>query len=185
MIVLLIVRLAAVNYLKSYRVIHAGCSGIAGIYFVAFCYACGNALEGLSAVPKASSPLRLQRELMESAARIGARHHRSAAQQIEYWAALGRQVASLLDPDSVLDVASGITRLTLQPVAVPSVNAEDVFAAVDADRASGALAEAVTTSACRYQACRKHPGYLEQLLPDGSSCVGLFRDGIFYPVPKP
>jgi len=40
---------------------------------------------------------------MESAALVGARHHRSAAEQIEYWAALGRQVARVLDPDSLLE----------------------------------------------------------------------------------
>ncbi|WP_254959113.1 ParD-like family protein [Cyanobium sp. Cruz CV13-4-11] len=50
--------------------------------------------------------MRLQRELMESAALVGARHQRSAAEQIEYWAALGRQVARVLDPDSLLDVAA-------------------------------------------------------------------------------
>jgi len=42
---------------------------------------------------------------MESAALVGARHHRSAAEQIEFWAALGRQVARVLNPDSLLDGA--------------------------------------------------------------------------------
>ena len=133
-------------------------------------------------MPKASSPVRLQQELMDSAARIGGRHHRSAAEQIEYWAALGRQVAHLLDPDSVLDVAAGITRLTLQPVDPSPVQPEQVFAAVDRDRSSTALAKEVTKAGCRYQACVDHPGYLEQILPDGRRSIGHFRDGSFHPL---
>jgi hypothetical protein len=119
---------------------------------------------------------------MESAARVGGRHHRSAAEQIEYWAALGRQVAHLLDPDSILDVAAGFTRLTLQPVAAANVSPVEVFAAVDADRSSPEPAQAVTTAGFRYQACPDHPGYLEQIRADGSRSVGLFRDGSFHPV---
>lgn len=136
-------------------------------------------------MPKAASPVRLQRELMESAARIGLRHHRSAAEQIEYWAALGRQVAHLLDPDSVLDVAAGITQLTLQPVDPVRIPPEQVFAAVDRDRSSASLAQLATTASCRYQACVGHPGYLEQILPDGSRRIGQFRDGSFQPQPAP
>jgi hypothetical protein len=57
-------------------------------------------------MPKSASPVRLQQALMRSAALAGAREHRSAAEQIEYWAALGQQVAGILDPDKLLDVAS-------------------------------------------------------------------------------
>ena len=46
---------------------------------------------------KSPSPLRLQEELMQSATQAGARHHRSAAEQIDYWAALGRQVCRFVD----------------------------------------------------------------------------------------
>lgn len=133
-------------------------------------------------MPKAASPVRLQRELMESAALIGARHHRSAAEQIEYWAALGRQVARVLDPDSLLDVAAGLTRLRLEPVAAPIVAPEQVFAALDADRVSGTLAQSVSMSAFRYQACISQPGHLEQIGPDGTRRVGTFRDGAFEPI---
>ncbi|MCP9921036.1 hypothetical protein KBZ12_16425 [Cyanobium sp. Cruz CV13-4-11] len=133
-------------------------------------------------MPKAASPVRLQRELMESAALVGARYHRSAAEQIEYWAALGRQVARVLDPDSLLDVAAGLTRLRLEPVAAPIVAPEQVFAALDADRVSGTLAQTVSTAAFRYQACISQPGQLEQIGPDGTRRVGTFRDGAFEPI---
>ena len=126
--------------------------------------------------------MRLQRELMESAALVGARHHRSAAEQIEYWAALGRQVARVLNPDSLLDVAAGLTRLSLEPVVAPIVAPEQVFAALDADRESGTLAQAVSTATFRYQASTSQPGYLDQIGLDGTRCVGTFRDGSFQPI---
>ncbi len=47
---------------------------------------------------------------MQSAALIGARHHRSAAEQIEYWEALGRQVARVLDPDCSAPIRSALQR---------------------------------------------------------------------------
>ncbi len=121
-------------------------------------------------MPKSASAVRLQRELMESAALVGARHHRSAAEQIEYWAALGRQVAA------------GLTRLRLEPVAAPIVAPAQVFAALDADRESGSLAQNVSTAAFRYQASIRQPGHLEQIGPDGTRRVGAFRDGAVEPI---
>jgi hypothetical protein len=61
-----------------------------------------------SSMAKSASPVRLQDDLMRRAALAGARHHRSAAQQIEYWASLGREVAALLDPDRLLAVQAGL-----------------------------------------------------------------------------
>lgn len=67
-------------------------------------------------MPKASSPVRLQDDLMRSAGLAGARQHRSTAEQIEYWASLGRQVASFVDPDSLLEVAAGVAILQVVPI---------------------------------------------------------------------
>jgi hypothetical protein len=136
-------------------------------------------------VAKASNPVRLQADLMERAVQAGARHHRSAAQQIEYWAALGQQVAGLVDPDSLLAVQCGVARLRVEPIQGTPLDSRAVFAALDADRRSGALARAVTTAAERYQACADHPGLLERLGPDGSRVIGQFRDGQFQPLQPP
>jgi len=57
------------------------------------------------AMAKASSPIRIQSELMSNAAVLGKLHHRSAAEQIEYWASIGQKVESLLDPESLLQKA--------------------------------------------------------------------------------
>ena len=128
---------------------------------------------------KSASPVRLQEALMRSAALAGARHHRSAAQQIEYWASLGREVAALLDPDRLLAVQAGLARLRVEPVTVASVIPEQVFAALEADRSSGVLANSVSSAPVRYQACSSRPGYLERLDKDGSRSVGRFANGEF------
>ena len=128
---------------------------------------------------KSASPVRLQDALMRSAALTGARHHRSAAQQIEYWASLGREVAALLDPDRLLAVQAGLARLHVEPVTAPSVIPQQVFAALEADRNSGVLANSVSSAPVRYQACSSRPGYLERLDKDGSRSVGRFANGEF------
>ena len=128
---------------------------------------------------KSPSPVRLQDALMRSAALAGARHHRSAAQQIEYWASLGREVAALLDPDRLLAVQAGLARLHVEPVTAPSVIPQQVFAALEADRSSGVLANSVSSAPVRYQACSSRPGYLERLDKDGSRSVGRFANGEF------
>ncbi|MCF6202823.1 MAG: ParD-like family protein [Methylococcaceae bacterium] len=58
---------------------------------------------------KSASPIRLQADLMQAAEITAKRYHRSTAEQIEYWADLGRTVASTLDPDVLLSVAAGLT----------------------------------------------------------------------------
>lgn len=128
---------------------------------------------------KSASPVRLQDALMRSAALTGARHNRSAAQQIEYWASLGREVAALLDPDRLLAVQAGLARLHVEPVTAPSVIPQQVFAALEADRSSGVLANSVSSAPVRYQACSSRPGYLERLDKDGSRSVGRFANGEF------
>ena len=119
---------------------------------------------------------------MQSAALAGARQHRSAAEQIEYWAALGQQVAGVLDPDKLLDVASGLAALKVEPITSAAVAPEQVFAALEQQRRSGQLSQSVSAASLRYQASKAQPGLLEELKPNGNRRLGRFRDGLFEPV---
>jgi len=135
---------------------------------------------------KSPSPVRLQEELMQSATQAGARHHRSAAEQIEYWAALGRQVCRFVDPDSLLDVEAGLARLQVEPVVAEPVAPEAVFSSVELARQSGELPHLVSKAAIRYQASASQPGALERIAADGSRTTGSFSNGIFIPCePEP
>lgn len=131
---------------------------------------------------KAASPVRLQEELMQAARSAGQRWHRSAAEQIEYWASLGRSVADSVDPDKLLAISTGLARLQVEPVEAPPIDPEDVFAALECERDAGTLAQSVTGSVVRYQASTSHPGQLEQVAADGTVIVGQFGNGVFTPL---
>lgn len=131
---------------------------------------------------KAASPVRLQEDLMQAAAATGERLHRSAAQQIEYWASIGRSVSNVLTPDSLLAVSAGLVTLKVEPVIAPTLDPDQVFAALERDRQAGSLAASVTTSSVRYQASTAHPGQLEQINADGQVVIGQFANGVFIPM---
>ncbi len=131
---------------------------------------------------KATSPIRLQADLMQAASQAGERLHRSTAQQIEYWASIGRKVTQYVDPDSLLEVSAGLAQIRVEPIATPTVNPDHIFAALEHDRESGTLAATIPTASVRYQSSTSHPGYLEQINADGEITVGQFSNGIFTPI---
>jgi hypothetical protein len=86
--------------------------------------------EGLN-MAKATSPIRLQEELMQAAESTARRYHRSTAEQIEYWADLGRSVSSTIDPDVLLSVLSGLTTIKTEPVISLPIDPDEVFEALE------------------------------------------------------
>ncbi len=130
---------------------------------------------------KAASPIRLQDELMQAAKLIGEQEHRSAAEQVEYWASLGRKIARFVTPNTLLEVTAGLARITVEPTVGQPVDPKAVFAAVEARRHSGTLTQEVTTATTTYQASTRHPGYREQIDKNGNRTVGTFQNGVFTP----
>lgn len=128
---------------------------------------------------KASSPIRIQSDLMSNAAVLGKLHHRSAAEQIEYWASIGQKVESLLDPESLLQIKAGLLRVKLEQVNAPALNADMVFGNLDMKRSTGELKAEVSQNKLRYQASSTHPGMLEQIDAKGKVKVGQFDNGVF------
>jgi len=133
---------------------------------------------------KAASPVRLQAELMQAASTAGQRQHRSAAEQVEYWAALGRSIAKVVDPDSLLAISTGLARLKIEPVDPPPIDPDAVFASLERDRETGTLADSIPAGTVRYQASVTHPGALEQITAAGRVSVGRFSNGKFNPLHK-
>lgn len=119
---------------------------------------------------------------MQAAALIGEQEHRSAAEQVEYWASLGRKIARQVNPETLLEIAAGLARIKVEPSVGQPVDPNVVFAAVEARRDSGALAKEVTTATPTYQASSTHPGYLEQIDKQGNRSVGTFQNGVFTPL---
>ena len=128
---------------------------------------------------KSASPIRLQEELMRAATLTGERQHRSTAEQIEYWASIGRTAGKILNPDNLLAVVTGIAKVVVEPITANPLDPGDVFAALERDRNNGVLEDSVSSLGVRYQASSAHPGYLEQIESDGSITVGRFSEGTF------
>ena len=131
---------------------------------------------------KASSPIRIQSDLMSNAAVLGKLHHRSAAEQIEYWASIGQKVESLLDPETLLQIKAGLLRVKLEQVNAPPVSADWVFGNLDMKRSTGELKSEVSQHKVRYQASTTHPGMLEQIDDKGNIRLGQFDNGVFTPL---
>ncbi len=132
---------------------------------------------------KASSPVRLQDELMQSARLTGELFHRSAAEQVEYWADIGRSVSRMIDPEKLISIRSGLSRINVEPVYAKPVNPEDVFRNLEIKRGDGTLAQQVTTNSFKYQVSFTHPGYLEKI-ENGTITVGQFKHGDFVSEPS-
>ncbi len=128
---------------------------------------------------KAASPIRLQEDLMKAAAVTGKRFHRSTAEQIEYWAAMGRNVSKILDPNDLLSVSTGLAKIRVEPVYSEPVDPDEVFQSLEDERVSGVLLQTVTNSALKYQRSLIHPNCLEQIDLEGKVKIGKFQDGVF------
>ena len=131
---------------------------------------------------KSASPIRLQADLMQAATVAGKRLHRSTAEQIEYWADMGRRVATVLNPDDLLSVASGLAKINIEPIYAKPVNPDAVFEALEDDRRAGSLYQITSNNTVRYQVSESHLGYLEQINSDGEITTGKFDNGEFSPL---
>jgi hypothetical protein len=116
---------------------------------------------------------------MQQAESTAKRFHRSTAEQIEYWAELGRSVSSTLDPDVLLSISAGLTRLTVEPVIAGPVDPDEVFEDLDEQRENGTLQQNVTTSPVRYQVSQRLPGLLDRIDQYGDVTTGRFENGEF------
>ena len=128
---------------------------------------------------KASSPIRLDRELMAEASLTASTLHRSATEQIEHWADIGRRVCKLVDPTVLLEVQAGLATLHVEKTQSVAIDPNAVFAQLDKERESGELGKAIANDSVRYQASHRAPGKLEAVHPDGFVEVGEFLNGVF------
>lgn len=128
---------------------------------------------------KAASPIRLQQDLMQAAESTAKRFHRSTAEQIEYWAELGRSVSSSINPDVLLAIKSGLAKLNVEQVVSSRVDPDAVFNALDNQRKNQSFQDELTASPFHYQSSLTHPGWLERVNQDGGVVVGQFKNGQF------
>ncbi|WP_420553908.1 TA system antitoxin ParD family protein [Neptuniibacter marinus] len=130
---------------------------------------------------KAHSPLRLDANLVEQAKLSGKHLHRSTAEQIEYWADIGRSVSKVITPETLLQLYAGLVKVKVEPVDGPTVDPDRLFDILEDDRVAGCLQDNITSSSLKYQASAQYPGMLEQIALDDTVIVGQFENGKFTP----
>jgi len=128
---------------------------------------------------KHNSPIRLEKNLMTAAQSAALLHKRTASEQIEYWADLGKSVSKIIDPETLIAFKSGLAKLTVEKVNAETVDPNDVFNQLEIQRSSGELSHKVTTTSLKYQTSKTHPGLLEQVDCKGNKTVGNFNNGKF------
>jgi len=121
-------------------------------------------------------PVKLSDDLVAEARAVVPWSERSIAGQIEYWAALGRAVDSLLYADQVISLRkAGATRRLSDCIA-------DVVSATPQQRLDTVLEQ------CPFPRFRSVPGQpelLRRIEADGTESIGRFVGGKFLTIPEP
>lgn len=135
---------------------------------------------------KAASPIRLQQDLMDNAKVEGELFNRSTAEQVEYWAGIGRRLSSVVESDTLLSISAGLATVHVEPVQTLPIEPESVFTNLEQQRENGVLTEMIKHGGQpRYQASAQQPGHLERIESDGKVVLGRFNNGVFIPVTTP
>jgi hypothetical protein len=127
----------------------------------------------------ASNPIRIDKELFEQAAAEADWQKRSIPKQVEYWAELGQICDGLITHADAIRLREGL--LKIEPDDTTPIDADEVFADLDAARESRSLKNLITQAKTIYQASEQHAGYLEQIDTGGNVLVGQFKNGKFQP----
>ncbi len=126
-----------------------------------------------------SIPVRLDDHLVHDAEAEGACHKRSPPKQIEYWAEIGKAVARSSSSTDLLALMQGFAQVNVIPCPSVAVPPNDVFDALERDRAQGTLKNKVTKAKVWYEASQGRPGRLDRVHTDGTRETGHFRNGEF------
>ncbi len=123
--------------------------------------------------------IRLENSLMLAAKNAAVVNKRTAVEQIEYWAELGRNVSRFVDSETLIACSSGLAELKVEKIDAKPINPMDVFSKLELNRDSGDLAKSITSTSFRYKASDDYPGMLERITEQGKASVGTFKNGKF------
>ena len=124
--------------------------------------------------------LRIDEALVIDAQRTGLVEHRSINGQIEYWAKLGRAIASKMSITDAYAVTQGIKKIRLELADSVPVDSKTVFVKLEADRAKGFTDKPVTSAPFFYEASTSQPGFLDRVeTATNKRQTGTFKNGQF------
>ena len=99
-----------------------------------------------------SNPVHLDKALMDAAILAAGLNSRSAAQQLESWANLGKLVSEFTSVEALLSVVSSCHRIELVPIDNPSIDVDALFNEVSVANETSSLKMWVSGGGVRYQA---------------------------------
>ncbi len=128
----------------------------------------------------ATRSLRIDETLVLEAARTAKIEHRSINKQVEYWAKLGKAIASKLSMADVFAVTQGLKKIKLELVNSVPVDPIAVFDQLETDRAKGFPDDSVTDAPFFFETSLSQPGFLDQVNTlTGERQTGKFENGEF------
>ncbi|MFK0573127.1 TA system antitoxin ParD family protein [Endozoicomonas sp.] len=136
-------------------------------------------MDEVHTMAKAASPIRLQSALMEAATLASQIEHRSATEQVEYWADIGRKLAKVISIIDIARIQAGLAKVTVEEINPAPLDSGTVFSRLETMRDSGELSRAIASEAICYQASKTRTGMLDQIHPDGTVVTGQFVNGEF------
>jgi hypothetical protein len=106
--------------------------------------------------------------------------HRSINGQVEYWATLGKAIASKISAADAFAVTQGLKEIHLEPARNISIDPLAVLDELEKDRAKGFFGKPVTSASFYFEASVSHPGFLDKVdTATGERQTGKFHDGTF------
>lgn len=124
--------------------------------------------------------IRISEQLAFQAQVAGALQHRSAPNQLEYWATLGKMVSSKINMEDALAILQGLKTIKIETVPSAPIEPDSVFDRLESDRAKGFKDKPVTSAPFFYEASLSHPGCIDKVdTQTGMRSTGKFRNGFF------
>jgi hypothetical protein len=128
----------------------------------------------------ATRSLRIDENLVIQAQRQAKVQHRSINGQIEYWAKLGRAIASNISAADAFSVTQGLKEIRLETSRSISIDPNAVLNELEADRAKGFSGKPVTSAPFYFEASVSKPGFLDKVnTVSGERQTGRFQNGKF------
>lgn len=125
--------------------------------------------------------VRIDETLVHQAQRHAKIEHRSLNGQIEYWAKIGKAIASKMSAADAFAVTQGIKDVRLvDTIRNVTVDPDAVLGDLESDRKKGFPDKAVTSAPFYFEASVKMPGFLDKVdTLTGQRETGTFQNGRF------